>query len=124
MAQEYGLRLLPAVPSGQSARAEVDVDIVSPEELCDLARASGARVLFHSQPAFDAQVFPSEVVDDDIEDDDEGDRGSDGTRPQLLSPAMEELCRSARRRDGLLAAVELAVVVDASRSSGRTLRPG
>ncbi|MFJ9611537.1 hypothetical protein ACIRS1_34880 [Kitasatospora sp. NPDC101176] len=105
MAEEFGLQLIPAVPEDHPGRAHVDYEAMAPEELCGLARATGARVLFHRTTMFDAESFLEEFVDQSDDEDSDPARAAE-------TEAIQRLRRRAKRRNGQVEEVELCVILD------------
>ncbi|ARF77523.1 hypothetical protein HS99_0038700 [Kitasatospora aureofaciens] len=107
LAGEYGLHMVPAVPEDHPGRAEVDGEAMTVDEFCGLARAAGARVLFHRTTAFDADAFLAGAFP---EDDDDPDALSEAETASVK--AVERVRRRARRHDGQIVDVQLCVVLD------------
>ncbi|MEV7190086.1 hypothetical protein [Kitasatospora sp. NPDC093102] len=107
MAEDYGLRLVPAVPENHKGSAAVDDTVMTPEQLCDLARAAGARILFHRTIPFDSAALLEDL--EDAEDDQDTEQLP---HARSTSPAVDSLRRRMRQRDGQAPVVELCVVLD------------
>ncbi|MFE4356078.1 hypothetical protein [Kitasatospora sp. NPDC056800] len=106
LAGEYGLYMVPAVPEDQPGRANVDGEVMTVDEFCGLARAAGARVLFHCTTTFDADDFLADAFPED------GDLDA-LPEPQTASArAIERVRRRARRHDGQIEGVQLCAVLD------------
>ncbi|MFF0390510.1 hypothetical protein ACFYS8_17735 [Kitasatospora sp. NPDC004615] len=105
LAGEYGLHVIPALPEDHPGRADVDGEAVTADEFCGLARAAGARVLFHRTTTFDADDFLADVFEEYDDPDSPLGRETGGE-------VIERLRRRARRRDGQVEEVQLCAVLD------------